>query len=407
MKHINNSTILFFLKLKNIKWAFVLFIITTLSSCKNKETEANHDNQHRHTETEVNHKEDDSIKITKTQFNNNKMVLGTISKQDFPTIVRTTGIIDAPPQSREIISSFYDGFIKKSNLLIGDKVRKGQALVTIENPDFIDMQQEYLEIKEEIGYLKSEYQRQETLFNEQITSQKSFQKAQSQYKQKLAKLNGLRKKLRLLNININNVEQGNFTSVITLYAGINGSISEINSNKGTHISKADKIMEIINIDHIHIELTVFEKDAMKIKKGQKIRFKIPEVSPNYFDAEVHLVGKSIDTNTRTVKVHGHIHNKEKNNFNIGMFVDAAIEIKNNNAFALPEDAIVEDGDHFVVLKLVQKNKDLYVFKPIKVAIGSNYTNFTQIVSEKIKPTDTILIKGGFDLVKKEGGGHSH
>ncbi|MEE9348850.1 MAG: efflux RND transporter periplasmic adaptor subunit [Flavobacteriaceae bacterium] len=394
--------------MKHIKHILLLLLFLTITSCKDKKTHQNDDN-HKHPEAENskdNHK-DEGILISKAQFESSKMLLGSLSEQNFPEIVKTTGMIDAPPQSKEIISSFYDGFIKKSKLLIGDKVRKGQALVTLENPDFIDMQQEYLEIKEQMVYLKSEYERQQTLYNEQITSQKSYQKAASEYKRKLAKLNGLRKKIKLLNINLTNVEQGNFTSVITLYSSISGSISEINVSKGTHISKADKIMEIINIKHIHIELTVFEKDAMKIKKDQKIRFRIPEVSNTYYEAEVHLVGKSIDTESRTVKVHGHLHHDTKNSFDIGMFVDAEIEIESKKAMAIPTDAITEDGDHSVILKLKEQENGNFIFEPIEVEVERSYANFTQIKSDKIKPTDKILIKGAYALVGAEGGGHSH
>jgi len=386
--------------MKNIKYILIIATILMMS-CNNKEK---HHAEEIHTTSET--QKDEHITITKAQFENSKMVLGSLSEQKFSVTVKTTGMIDAPPQSREIISSFYDGFIKNSKLLIGDVVKKGQALVTIENPEFLDMQQEYLEIKEEISYLKSEYKRQQTLYNEQITSQKSFQKSESEYKRKLAKIKGLRKKLQLLNININNVEQGNLTSVITLYSSINGSISEINVSKGTHIAKADKIMEIINIDHIHIELTVFEKDAMKIKKGQHIKFKIPEASDKYYEAEVHLVGKSIDTNTRTVKVHGHLHDETKNTFDIGMFVTAEIEIESKKAMAVPTNAVVEDGEHQVILKLIKEDNN-YIFEPIDVEISSKNTNFTQIISDKIKPNDKVLIKGAFDLVGVESGGHSH
>ena len=69
------------------------------------------------------------------------------------------------------------GYIKKTPLLIGDVVKKGQLLVTIENPDFITLQQEYMEVKQQLVYLASEYDRQKTMREENITSQKSFSKS--------------------------------------------------------------------------------------------------------------------------------------------------------------------------------------------------------------------------------------
>ena len=335
------------------------------------------------------------------------MELGTLSKQNFPDIIKTTGMIDVPPQSKEIITSFFGGFVKKSNLLIGDNVRKGQAVVTIENPEFINMQQEYLEAKEQLAYLKNEYERQKTLFNEKITSQKKYLKAQSDYNRKMAIYNGLKKKLKMLNINISTVEQGNFTSVITLFSSISGSVTKINVSKGTHISPADEIMEITNTDHIHIELTAFEKDAMKIKKGQEIRFKIPEASNQVYNAEVHLVGKEISKVTRTVKVHGHLHKKTKNTFTIGMFVEAEIEVAKKEALSLPEGAIIENGEHQVVLKLEANENNEFHFEPIEVEVGKTHNGFTEIRSSTLKPNDKILVKGGYSLVGSEGGGHSH
>ncbi len=220
--------------------------------------------------------EENRIEISKAQFEGGKMQLGKLSEQDFPLVVQSTGMIDVPPQSRAIISSFAGGYVQKTPLLVGNKVRKGQVLATLENPEFVEMQQSYLETAQQLTYLKSEYDRQKTLVEEQISSQKNFLKAESNYKSALAIYNGLKKKLQMLNINISAVEAGNITSEITLYAPIHGSVTKMNISKGTYVSPADEIMEIINTDHIHLELAVFEKDILKIKEGQKIVFNIPE-----------------------------------------------------------------------------------------------------------------------------------
>jgi len=378
---------------------FVTVLALSLSSCSKSSENKNIEN--------LPSKSGNEITVTKAQFDHNNMELGSVTEQSFPSKIKVTGMIDVPPQSKEIISSFSGGYVKKSNLLIGDKVKKGQALVTIENPNFVELQQEYLEIFEQLTYLKSEYERQKILFDEKITSQKNYLKAESEYKRSVAKANGFRKKLQMLNINPIAVEQGKITSIITLYATITGSITQINVSKGVYISPADAIMEIINTDHIHLELTVFEKDLMQIKEGQPINFKIPEVSETIYDAEVHLVGTSIDQDTRTTKVHGHLHDDEKNNFAIGMFVDAEIETSSKKAMAINENAIVERGDEKVILVLTSLKKDIYIFKTIEVTIGQKYNGFTEIIASNIKPTDKILTKGAYSLVSVDAGGHDH
>ncbi|MGE5945023.1 MAG: efflux RND transporter periplasmic adaptor subunit, partial [Flavobacteriales bacterium] len=154
------------------------------------------------------------IIVSQKQFDGEKMQLGKLEKQAFNETIKTNGVIDAPPNNKASINTFIGGYITKTSLLIGDKVKKGQLLVTLENPEFVEIQQEYLEIAEQLNYLKSEFTRQQTLYNEKITSQKNFLKAESTYKSSLAQYNGLRKKLVMMNIDPAIVEQGKITSTI-------------------------------------------------------------------------------------------------------------------------------------------------------------------------------------------------
>src|SRR5690606_30151658 len=114
--------------------------------------------------------------------------------------------------------------------------------------------------------------------------------------------NGLRMQLVMLNISPEKVEAGDVTSSVTIFSPISGSITQVNVTKGSYVAPATPIIEIVDNDHIHIELSVFEKDIMKVKKGQKIDFKVPEASPDTFVAEVYLVGTSIGKE-RTIMVH--------------------------------------------------------------------------------------------------------
>ena len=350
----------------------------------------------------------DIMKMSKAQFQSENMRLVKLQKTSFSTIIKTTGMIDVPPNSKAVISAFTGGYIKNSPLLIGDKVKKGQMLVTIENLEFVQLQQEYLEVSVQLTYLKSEYERQKELFAEQISSKKSFLKAESDYNRTTAIYNGLRKKLQMLNINPASAEKGNLTSVSTIYSPISGSITDIKISTGAYVSPADKIMEIVNTDHIHLELRVFEKDVLKIKKGQKVIFRLPESTDEIFEGNIHLIGKSIDEN-RTVQVHAHIDHDIQRNFIIGMFVEADIVIDDNLSEALPEDAIIEvDGKNYVLL-LRSNDFDKYSFVKKEIITDRINSGFIEIKeSNSFKNADQFLI-GGFNLIKEEGSsqGHNH
>ena len=354
-------------------------------------------------ETETHNNE---ITITKAQFQGEKMAIGTLAEYDFNETVKVNGMIDVPPKNKSSVSTFTGGYITKTPLLVGDSVKKGQLLVTLENPEFVELQQNYLEVSEQLNYLKSEFNRQKTLFDEKITSEKNFLKAESAYKSNLAHYNGLRKKLQMLNLNPSSVEQGRIASTINLYAPISGHVTKVNVSNGTYVSPSDVIMEIVDIDHIHLELLVFEKDIMQIKKDQKIEFTIPEASDKTFEAEVHLVGTTIDEQTRRVKVHGHVDN-DKENFIVGMFVDADIIIESKKGFGLPKEALIEVDNEFFVLILDEENTDEFHFETFKLELGKQTEAYVEILNSEALKDKQIVIKGTNMLLNNGEGGHSH
>lgn len=339
------------------------------------------------------------IKLSKQQFESENMQLGRLTEEAFSNIVKANGMIDVPPENKSSVSTFMGGYVTKIPLLIGDNVKKGQLVATLENTDFVEIQQHYLEIAEQLNFLKNEYDRQKKLYDENITSQKNYLKAESEYKSNLASYNGLQKKLEMMHIDPKAVEKGQITSSINLYAPISGYVTKVNVSNGSYVSSASELLEIINREHIHLELNVFEKDILKIKKGQKIKFKVPEASNTVYEAEVHLVGTSIDQN-RTIKVHGHIEDEENTNFIVGMFVEADIITNSENQLALPNEAIAKIDNDYFALVVVNTTETGFILKKEKIEIGAKNENFTEVLNHANLTDKDILTKGGFMLLKE-------
>ena len=277
--------------MKNIaKQLIILLIGFTLINCTNSDKNTKGNN----TQMEVDSNLDDGlIIVSKKQFENENLSFGKLEEASFPTLIKATGLIDVPPNNRAIVSAHIGGYIKYSPLLVGDKVKKGQFLFSIENIEFLQLQQEYLETSENLTYLKSEYERQTEMYKEKISSKKSFLKAENEFKKTKIKYYSLKKKLELLNIKPALVEKGELSSISSIYAPIGGDVTDVNVNTGSYVSPADAIMEIVNTEHIHLEINIFEKDVLSIKKGQKVFFSLPESSSEMFEGNVHLIGKSI------------------------------------------------------------------------------------------------------------------
>ena len=370
-------------------YLYAMLFLTIVLGCKNKEVVAPYSSD-----------KDDFITVSHEQFKTGGMELGKVLTKSFPKTIQASGIIEVPPENRAIVSAFFGGYIKETPLLVGDVVKKGQVVLTIENPEFVTLQQNYLEAKQQLMFLKAEFDRQQQLLAENISSQKSFLKAESNYKSTLARYNGLKQKLGMLNFSIQKVEAGEIRSVTNIYAPIDGSITKINVTKGMYVAPSNEIMEITNNEHIHLELQVFEKDVMKLRKGQKIQFTIPEASDTTYEAEVYLIGTSIGEN-RTVKVHGELKDDDPQQFLTGMFVYANIITTAVEKQALPSMALAEIDNMSYGLKLVTENDSIYIFEQVPLKAGEQFGGF--IALEELGTTDAksqFLIKGVFSLISE-------
>ncbi|PKD16387.1 hypothetical protein APR41_08540 [Salegentibacter salinarum] len=375
--------------MKNIKFTlFILFPILLLS-CRNVEENKDHAGKLGSNE----------VFVTSNQFSSNQMQLGNLVEKSFPEVVKTTGEIDVPPESRVAINAFIGGYVKRIPLLIGDEVKIGQAVVTLENPEYIEIQQEYLEVAEQLTYLKADFDRQETLLKEKITSEKKFLQAESEFRKNLARYNGLKQKLRMLNINPTKVEEGSITSEVTIFSPINGRVTNLGISRGMFVSPTDRIMEIIDKEHMHLELIAFEKDILKIKEDQDITFRIPESSSESFNAKIYLVGTSIDRDSRTLKIHGHLPDSLVDQFSVGMFVEADVLTNKSTHFALPEEAVITQNEISYVLHLEEENKEGYIFRKQSVNVINTFEGFIGIANEsEFTKKDRFLVKGGFRLI---------
>jgi cobalt-zinc-cadmium efflux system membrane fusion protein len=341
---------------------------------------------------------DNRILVSKQQIATGDMQLGKLSPQVIASTVMSRGFIDVPPGSSAEVSPFYPGYVKFIEILPGQKVDKGSLLMTLENPDYIKIQQSYLEAKEQIDYLKADFERQETLAAEKISSMKSAKKAESDYKVMLSRYQGLNEQLRLMGISTARLESGQITSNLSVYAPINGYITEVNVSKSSFINASEVAVRIVNTEHIHLELQVFEHDIMQVKEHQPISFVMPESGEEVFKGEVHLVGRSVDAERRTVDVHGHISEEDEEKFIPGMFVNAEITVSQDTVMCLPKEALVDINDQMMVAVRKAVDNEGWELEIINVETGKTNDQWVEILSPDLSGKEIVIV-GAFDVIR--------
>ena len=395
--------------MKNIVYKIILFIALILGvGCKEKTTVI--ENTHES-------KNENIIELTDAQLKQTEIVIGKVVKRKIGHEISVNGMIDVPPQGNISVTVPYGGFLKYTAMLPGTRLKKGQIIATVENPEFIEFQRDYLEALANNEYLKADFERQQTLNNEEVTSTKVFQKAKSSYLTNKANIQALESKLRLIGINPSSVKNGKISSVVNVYSPINGIVRDVYINTGKYFNPQDVLMDITDASDLHVELKVYEDDIPLIRMGQRIRFRLANAPNKWMEAEVFLIGNNVRED-RSITIHGHL--KEKNEDLLpGMFVNANIEVEALEQYTVPEEAIVRfDSKHYIFKSLGKRKENeqtMNDFEMIEISKGNEEEGFVAIFLEN-KEQDIakveVVLKDAFNLLAKaknseEEGGHGH
>lgn len=339
------------------------------------------------------------ITLTEVQFNTMKMEWGSPVKGDFSTEINIQGTVKVPVEGMREISAYFGGYVSDLKLVEGQVVRRGEVLFNLENPDFIKLQQDYLETTSQLTYLKSEFERQKTLFGEQISAQKNFLKAEAEYQGSLARSQSLKKQLSLININADQLTPDNIRSKVPVFSPINGFVEDVFAIPGQYLPASGKALSLLNKDHLHIELILFEKDASRIHVGQKVLFTQPDQPTNEFLAKIHVVGQSVNEQ-RQITVHADLEDESEGKRLVpGMFVQARVQLDPQVSWALPEDALIEvNGEYFVLVQKAKTDQG-YQLEQVKVTPGARTRSMIAVEPvEGLTESSVVLVKGGFNLL---------
>lgn len=252
--------------------------------------------------------------------------------------LHVSGTLDVPPQNLVSISCPLGGFIRKMDLLQGATVRKGETLIIMENPDYIEIQKDYLDTREQYKLALTEAERQKKLVQGNAGTEKILQQAETALNQIIIKKKAAEAKLHLLGIDPENFSPEKISSRIILKSPVKGFVKSIHGNIGKYAAPSDVIMEIVDTEHLHVELSVFEKDIDRVVPGQKILFNLLNEDESRRSARVYLVGKALN-NDRTVHVHGHL-DKEDPSLLPGLFVNAQIETGLDSSWTIQQSSVV-------------------------------------------------------------------
>ncbi len=334
------------------------------------------------------------VTLTDAQLQNITIETSPLVKRNLSSTITVNGKIDVPPQNLVSVSAPLGGYLKATKLLPGMHINKGEIIATMEDPQYVQLQQDYLLAKSALHFAELDYNRQRDLNQSQASSDKVMQQAHAEMNKQRINMSALAQKLRLININPARLTENNISKSIYLYSTINGYVSKIDVNIGKYVNPSDVLFDLINPQDIHLNLKVYEKDINKLFIGQQL-YAYSNVHPEKkYLCEIILISKDITENGST-EVHCHFENYDKSLLP-GLYMNAEIKVSSAVANALPEESIVHfEGKDYV---FIQNDKKQYTLQP--VTIGTTEDGYVEISGSSAIPKQSYVTKGAYTLLMK-------
>ncbi|WP_161626059.1 efflux RND transporter periplasmic adaptor subunit [Hugenholtzia roseola] len=391
-------------------------LLLLLGSCADSETTTEGQNQANPTQNKTT-EEAAALLLTEEQVATLGIKLGKLTTQKVNQEIRATGTLHLPPQNRAFVSAQVAGKITQIPVHEGDRVQKGQVLAYLSEPSLLLLQRDFLTKKEDLELKRSELERQKTLKEGNATAEKNYQQAQAAYQTALAEYEALKAQLQVLNLNPNTLTAQTIQSQVPIIAPLSGSLYQIKANLGEFVGQERVLFEILNQEHLHLEILVYEKDLSHLKVGQTVHFTPANqtLAPDEAlpQAKIYAIAESVEPASKTVRVHAEIPKTQFRHFKLlaGMYAQVHIQTVEAQAEVLPQAAILtekieEKGSLQVqsfVYVLKQKTKEGYEFEKVPLLMQGETDGWALVENlpptwrEKMQTQEIVVVQGAFYL----------
>jgi cobalt-zinc-cadmium efflux system membrane fusion protein len=366
-----------------------------------------------------------------------------------PLEVTTTGKVEAIPLKEFVQHAPLSGRITDVKVDLGDNVKAGEVMVTVDSPEINQLATETLqdkadlenEIIKEKAQLDAEveqsrvqltlwenaYKRDSRLLEEGIVSQKAMLESQTQLKLAQSKLQAaiekrdislkaLKTKLkvsfdslthRLSQLGVSDQEVTRLIKsehtilTVPVRSARSGVVTDITAFAGEGIDPKVPLFKISDLTQVWITADVYEDDMARMKVGEYATARVAALPNEIFKGRLAYIGRQVSPDTRTLPVRVEVQNPEIK-LKPGMFANVHIQTSEPTpAIIVPKEAVVENAGHHMVFLELRGG-----YQPCRVKIGRSLGDDVEII-EGLQPGQAIVVRGAFqleaELLKTHGG----
>ncbi len=320
------------------------------------------------------------------------------SLQPLKSELTAMGKVIARQNNKAIVSYAFPARISQIHINIGDWVKKGQRLVTLQSEEVGNAKSDFYKAQADFELAQVSHERQQRLFDRGVGAKKDSLTAEADLKVAQASLEAAEKKLHVLGFSEQEVEtiseSHQINPIITLYSPISGKIIQNNAVLGGMIDQTTEILVVMDPSVLWIDAEIYEKDIAKVRLGMTVELSVPAYPGETFSGKVTYIGDVLKEDTRTITVRAEVENSDYR-LKPGMFASIRIALNHHSrALVVPQESVLEDkGNKIVFLKRGEQ------FFLQVVHTGARENGYIEIL-QGLAEGDEVVVTGSYQLKSK-------
>lgn len=336
------------------------------------------------------------------------IVVGAVTKQDVSSKITLPGVLSLNQNKTAHISSFIQGKVVALSADLGDRVQKGQVLVTINSPEFAQTQAAFLQARAKLNLSRKEFERAKMLLKEKAIEEKEYLRREAEYEKLTTECGGLGSILHSYGMDHSQTEKllEKFASLqhedklcelanpnLPILSPIKGTIIFRDVIIGEHVEPNKILFTASALNTLWAILDAYEKNLPFINKKSNVTIISPLYPEKEFAGKIAYISDLIDEKLRTIKIRVEVTNNE-GLLKPNMYIQGIIENKAiaKEIIAVPEEAVQNLNQEKIVFILEEEN----IFAVRHVELGDK-VGIKRIITSGLKEGERIVVKGAFSL----------
>lgn len=347
---------------------------------------------------------DNLIFLSKEKLAQAGIETGNFLEKNIPVTLAVSGEIALHPEHIAQISAVSDGVVASLRVGLNQKVVRGQVVAVIRKPDLLDLQQQFLELRDRCQFLETERERLEILKKADATAAKNFQKADAELRAAQTSRQVAAAKLRQFQIEPDQVSADNLRTEISIFSPVAGVVTAVSTNPGAAVQMGSPICSVADLSELHADFWVFEKDISSVKIGQSVKVLPSSESKIWLEALIFSIDPTLNLEKKAVRVHARFAQRQQN-LTAGVFSEGKIVVgAGEKNMALPAAAVVrEGGGEFIFLKKEERDSGV-IFEKTAVRVLGSADDFVAVVPEDLRVANAEIVLRGAYYISAEGAG---